>query len=189
MTTAAASHPVSDGSEGPSILVVDDDPTFRERLARAFRTRGLEVRVAAGFEDGLASVTADAPELAVLDLRMPGKSGLELLKAIKAIDPETRVVVLTGYGSIASAVEAMRCGAVHYLQKPADADQILAAFSPELEEEADPKTPRPLSLARAEWELIQSALTECDGNISAAARRLGLHRRTLQRKLLKHPPS
>jgi two-component system, response regulator RegA len=188
MTIAPAENLVSESPEGASILVVDDDPTFRERLARAFRNRGLDVRVAAGFEDGLASVTEDAPELAVIDLRMPGKSGLQLLKAIKAIDPETRVVVLTGYGSIASAVEAMRSGAVHYLQKPADADQILAAFTPEVEEE-DPKTPRPLSLARAEWELIQSVLTECDGNVSAAARRLGMHRRTLQRKLLKHPPS
>jgi ActR/RegA family two-component response regulator len=108
MTIAPAENLVSESPEGASILVVDDDPTFRERLARAFRNRGLDVRVAAGFEDGLASVTEDAPELAVIDLRMPGKSGLQLLKAIKAIDPETRVVVLTGYGSIASAVEAFR---------------------------------------------------------------------------------
>jgi two-component system response regulator RegA len=189
MTTATAEKTENERAHAPSILVVDDDPTFRERLARAFRDRGLDVRVAAGFEDGLASVTADAPELAVVDLRMPGKSGLELLKAIKAHDPETRVLVLTGYGSIASAVEAMRFGAVHYLQKPADADQILAAFSPELLEPVDASAGRPPSLARAEWELIQSALAECDGNVSAAARRLGLHRRTLQRKLLKHPPS
>lgn len=188
MNVAPAENP-SARHDAPSILVVDDDPTFRERLARAFRDRGLDVRIASGYADGLASIETDAPEMAVLDLRMPGKSGLELLKAIKAKDAETRVVVLTGYGSIASAVEAMRLGAVHYLQKPADADQILAAFSPELLEDADPKTPRPLSLARAEWELIQSVLTECEGNISAAARRLGLHRRTLQRKLLKHPPS
>jgi two-component system response regulator RegA len=171
-----------------SILVVDDDRTFRDRLAQAFRDRGLDVRTASGYGEGLASVQEDPPELALIDLRMPGKSGLELVKAIRTTEPGTRVVVLTGYGSIASAVEAMRVGAVHYLTKPADAEQILAAFDPELvaEEEPAPRTP---SLARAEWETIQRALTQCDGNVSAAARKLGLHRRTLQRKLLKNPPT
>ncbi len=179
---------MSDRAAPLSILVVDDDPTFRGRLAQAFRDRGLDVREANGYDQGLSSVEADPPELAVVDLRMPGKSGLELVRAIKANEPATRVVVLTGYGSIASAVEAMRVGAIHYLQKPADAEQILAAFSPD-PTALQPSATKMPSLARAEWELIQSALAECGGNVSAAARRLGLHRRTLQRKLLKLPPS
>lgn len=173
-----------------SLLVVDDDETLRERLARAFRARGFDVRTAADADEAMALVRADSPEMAVIDLRMPGRSGLDLLKEIRAHDPGTRVLVLTGYGSIATAVEATRQGAVGYLPKPADADEILAAFgqaSTQVAESVEAlQTP---SLARAEWEHINRVLADCDGNISEAARRLGIHRRSLQRKLQKYPPS
>jgi len=122
----------------------------------------------------------------VVDLRMPGGSGLDLLRELRKHDPHTRVLVLTGYGSIATAVEAVRDGAVGYLPKPADADEILAALNgTHTAKAAGVETP---SLARAEWEHIQRVLTDCGGNISEAARRLGIHRRSLQRKLHKYPP-
>jgi two-component system response regulator RegA len=125
--------------------------------------------------------------MAVLDLRMPGGSGLELLRELKRQDPATRVLMLTGYGSIATAVEAVREGAIGYLPKPADADEILAALAgANTAKERGIDTP---SLARAEWEHIQRVLSDCGGNISEAARRLGIHRRSLQRKLHKYPPT
>lgn len=172
-----------------TIMVVDDDEILRTRLARAFVDRGLEVCTAASYEEAVALAREDSPEYAVVDLRMPGRNGLELVAALKQIDPATSVVVLTGYGSIATAVEAMRLGATHYLPKPAHADDILAAFAKgqappnPLLEPSDPPT-----LARAEWEHINRVLDDCGGNISEAARRLGLHRRSLQRKLQKYPP-
>ena len=173
-----------------SILIVDDDEPFRGRLARAFRDRGLEVRVAADATAGLQAASSDEPpELAVVDLRMPGSSGLELVRELKALEPAMRILVLTGYGSIVTAVEAMRLGATNYLPKPADADEILRALAAEgagAVGDAAASTP---SLARAEWEHIQRVLGDCAGNISEAARRLGLHRRSLQRKLGKLPPS
>lgn len=178
------------GASAPTLLLVDDDRILRERLARAFRDRGFEVSVAGNFNEAVGLANLQSPELAVVDLRMPGKSGLELVEALKAIDVTTRIVVLTGYGSIATAIDAVRLGATHYLPKPADADEILAAFDrdgagavPSSSEQL--KTP---SLARAEWEHIQRVLSDCEGNISAASRRLGIHRRSLQRKLQKHPP-
>ncbi len=127
------------------------------------------------------------PTHALVDLRMPGGSGLDLLTDLLARLPELRVVMLTGYGSIANAVEAVRRGAVNYLTKPADLDMILAAFARSAEQEED-QAYAPLSLARAEWEHIQRVLEDCGGNISQAAHKLGLHRRTLQRKLQKFPP-
>lgn len=174
-----------------SLLIVDDDEILRERLARAFRSRGLDVRTADGYESAMAAARADSPELAVVDLRMPDRSGLELVRDLKAIDPGTRIVVLTGYGSVATAVEAIRLGASNYLPKPADADDVMDAFA---RSEAPPLTPGPgdhqvPSLARAEWEHINRVLTDCAGNISEAARRLSIHRRTLQRKLQKYPPN
>jgi two-component system, response regulator RegA len=174
----------------PTMLLVDDDDVFRSRLARAMTDRGFEVRTATNADEGAMLAREDSPELAVVDLRMPGRSGLELVRDLKAIDPATKVVVLTGYGSIATATEAMRLGATHYLPKPADADEVLAAFRkdevPPLEAiETNTKAP---SLARAEWEHINRVLTDAGGNISEAARRLGIHRRSLQRKLQKYPP-
>lgn len=177
--------------EKPSLLLVDDDEVFRDRLARSLRKRGYDVRVAGCYEEAMAEAEADPPELAVLDLRMPGRSGLELARDLLALDGQTRIVMLTGYGSIATAVDAVRLGAVNYLPKPADADDILAAFergnAPPLQEiGTDYRAP---SLGRAEWEHIQRVLSDCGGNIREAARRLGIHRRTLQRKLQKYPPS
>lgn len=173
-----------------SILLVDDDEGFRERLARALRDRGHEVRTAGSPEEALQRAGEDSPECAVVDLRMPGGSGLDVVAGLKALDPATAVVVLTGYGSIATAMEAVRRGALHYLSKPVDADELLQAFArggplPASEAPDEPSAP---SLARAEWEHIQRVLTDAGGNVSEAARRLGLHRKSLQRKLQKYPP-
>jgi two-component system response regulator RegA len=174
-----------------SILLVDDDDTFRKRLARALAERGYDVRAAADYDEAMLSAHADSPQFAVVDLKMPGRSGLEVVRDLKAIDPTTKVVVLTGYGSIPTAVDAIKLGATHYLPKPADADEILAAL---MRDEIDPaevaaqEFPAP-SLARAEWEHIQRVLADAGGNVSEAARRLGMHRRSLQLKLRKNPPS
>src|SRR5882724_6674298 len=113
----------------PSILLVDDDETYRTRLARAFVDRGYDVKVAQDYDSALAAATVDSPEFAVVDLKMPGKSGLELIKSLHEIDPATKTVVLTGYGSIATAIDAVRLGATYYLSKPADADDIVGAFA------------------------------------------------------------
>ncbi|MGM0578705.1 MAG: response regulator transcription factor, partial [Myxococcota bacterium] len=163
---------------GGTMLLVDDDAPFRRMLARALGRRGWHVVAAAGPEEALAAARRSPPDRAVIDLKMPGGSGLELLRDLLEIAPGVRAVVLTGYGSIATAIEAVRLGAVHYLQKPADADDLLAAFdkaeAPPLEGvEQDYEAP---SLARAEWEHIQRVLADCGGNVSEAARRLGIHR-------------
>ena len=174
-----------------SLLLVDDDEVLRERLARTFRDRGLEVTTARNVEEATRLARADPPELAVVDLKMPGGSGLALIGELKRIEPETRVVMLTGYSSVTTALEAVRLGAVHYLPKPADADEILAAFSrgggEAVASDMAGSSGTP-SLARAEWEHIERVLTDCGGNVSEAARRLGIHRRSLQRKLQKIPP-
>ena len=169
-------------SPARSVLVVDDDEPLRQRLARALSARGFDVRAAPGGEEALALARADSPEYAVVDLRMEGLSGLDVLRGLRAIDDATRIVVLTGYGSIATAIEAMRLGAVHYLTKPADADQIVAALTGEAVA-GPPEAIEVPTLARVEWEHIQRVLADCENNISEAARRLGLHRRSLQRKL------
>ncbi len=169
----------------PSLLLVDDDATYRERLAKAITARGYEVRTAADAEVAIVLAETDSPEFAVLDLGMPGESGLDLLRRLMAIDPTTKVLMLTGYGSIATAMDAVRLGAVNYLTKPADVDDILAAFSPE-GTSPDLETP---SLARVEWEHIQRVLNDCEGNLSEAARRLGMHRRSLQRKAGRKRPA
>lgn len=173
----------------PSILVVDDDEVFRTRLAQAFLRRGFDVRQAADADAAAASARQDSPELAVVDLRMPGRSGLELVRELAEIDAATNVVVLTGYGSIATAVEAVKLGATHYLTKPADVEDILAAFRRADAAPGDlPDVPdQAPSLARVEWEHINRVLADCGGNVSRAARVLGIHRRSLQRKLSKYP--
>lgn len=170
------------------LLLVDDDDTFRTVLARALTRRGFEVRTAADVPDALRLASQSPPSHAVVDLRMPGASGLELVEALRRRSPDARIVVLTGYASIATAVSAMKLGATHYLAKPADADQIVAAFGDAAPLLTLEETTRPLSVDRLEWEHIQRVLGENDGNISATARALGMHRRTLQRKLGKHAP-
>jgi two-component system response regulator RegA len=171
------------------LLLVDDSEVFRERLARAFRERGFAVRTAGSCDEALVSAREHSPQAAIVDLRMPGRSGLELVRELKDLDSSIRVLVLTGYGSIATAVEAVRLGATNYLPKPADADEILAALrrgGATLEEE--PETAEAPTLARAEWEHIHRVMADCGGNVSEAARRLGIHRRSLQRKLRKRAP-
>ncbi len=171
----------------PTLLLVDDDTTFAEVLREAFEARGYTVRVAHDVPRAIAAAEQDPPEYAVVDLKMPGPSGLELVRALKALDNNTRIVMLTGYASIATAVEAIKLGAVYYLAKPADADEILAALHRDGGDVGVPPPARPLSVDRLEWEHIQRVLTECGGNISETARRLNMHRRTLQRKLAKRP--
>jgi two-component system, response regulator RegA len=170
-------------TDARSLLIVDDDAAFRERLVRAMRDRGYEVTGVADHPSALDAARDDSPELALVDLRLPGESGLAVVRDLKALDSSTVVVVLTGYGSIATAVESIKLGAASYLTKPADADQIVAAFDG-TQPHDDAHAP---SLARVEWEHIQRILTDCGGNVSQAARVLGIHRRSLQRKLSKRP--
>lgn len=177
----------NDADDKPNLLLVDDDETFCRVLAAALERRGFAVNVAHSVGEGLAAAETDFPEFAVIDLKMPGPSGLELVKKLNEQDPHTKIVVLTGYASVATAVEAIKLGATHYLAKPADADEIVAAFQRDSGDAATPVPARPLPLSRLEWEHIQKVLTECGGNVSETARRLGLHRRTLQRKLAKRP--
>ncbi len=174
-------------ADRPTLLVVDDDETFARVLRDAFKARGYDVRVAHDVAEGLALAQVESPEYAVVDLKMPGPSGLKLVQRLKVLDENTRIVVLTGYASVATAVEAIKLGAVHYLAKPVDADEIIAALHRDSGDPDAPVPPKPLSLARLEWEHIQKVLTECGGNISETARRLNMHRRTLQRKLAKRP--
>lgn len=173
-----------------NLLLVDDDELLRERLGRALRAREFDVTEAAGYDEAVNLLATLRPDRAVLDLRMPGGSGLDLLRLVRRESPETAVVMLTGYGSIANAVEAMRLGAVGYVTKPADADQVLAAFDaePALLADTTEEDFHPPSLAEAQWNHIQQVLADCDGNLSRASRLLGIPRRTLQRKLKKLAP-
>lgn len=175
-----------------SILVIDDDEVFRNTLQRAFMRRGLQVVQAADSASALEVLRAKKPDACVLDMKIGQESGLHLLPRLLELQPALKVVVLTGYASIATAVEAVRQGALNYLAKPADADEILAAFdvaaarAVAVAPEAVLDTP-PMSVDRLEWEHIQKVLAENEGNISETARALGMHRRTLQRKLQKRP--
>ncbi|MGE5608979.1 MAG: response regulator transcription factor [Bacillota bacterium] len=174
------------------ILIVDDDAVFRDRLLRALQARGYQALGAATAAEGYQRAQAVRPQRVVVDLRMPGGSGLDLVRDLTTLDPNVQIVVLTGYGSIATAVEAIRRGAVDYLTKPADTEQILAAFdrigSGQAVARSVAATDSLPSLARVEWEHIQRTLADCGGNISEAARKLSIHRRSLQRKLGKLPP-
>jgi len=173
-----------------NILLVDDEDFFRERLSRAFVRRDYTTSTASCYDEAMDIIRKEQPGMAVVDLKMPGKSGLLLVKDALLVAPELKIVVLTGYGSIATATDAIRLGALSYLAKPADIDEILKAFSSDVSMELDEPTEEILapSLARVEWEHIQRVLTDCDGNISSAAKKLGIHRRTLQRKLYKYAP-
>ncbi len=171
----------------PRLLLVDDDVTFCAVLSKALEKRGFQVRVAHSVATALSEIQDDSPEYAVIDLKMPDQSGLALVSRLKALGERTRIVVLTGYASIATAVEAIKLGAEYYLSKPADADDIVAAFHRESGDRFAPVSEKPLSVNRLEWEHINRVLSEHHGNVSATARALGMHRRTLQRKLNKRP--
>ena len=173
--------------ERPSLLLVDDDEAFRLVLGRALEKRGFTVSSAADVEAAIALAQNNPPEYAVIDLKMPATSGLVLIQKLKMLDAETRIVMLTGYASIATAVEAIKLGATHYLAKPADADEIVNALKQTVGNPAVAINNDPLSVERLEWEHIQKILGEQEGNISATARALKMHRRTLQRKLAKKP--
>jgi two-component system response regulator RegA len=174
-------------NEQASLLLVDDDATFCQVLSAALKKRGYSVSVAHSVEQAIPLAQANPPEYAVVDLKMGGAPGLALVKALHELDPNTRIVMLTGYASIATAVEAIKLGATQYLAKPANADEIVAAFSHSPDENTLPKV-QPTLIGNLEWEHIQRVLHEHDGNVSATARALNMHRRTLQRKLGK-PPS
>jgi two-component system response regulator RegA len=175
----------------PLVLVVDDDETFRNRLCRAFSERDWAADAVSNGNDALAYAKDRSPDLVLVDLRMPGMGGLDLVQELRAVDSSMKIVMLTGYGSIPTAVSAMKRGADYYLSKPIDVDQILTAYenlqsAETVESEAPESVP---TLARVEWEHLQRVLADCGDNISQAARLLGIHRRSLQRKLGKHPPS
>jgi two-component system response regulator RegA len=177
---------------GRPLLIVDDDPTFARVLGRAMTSRGFEVITADNADDARALTRRHQPRYCVLDLKLGDENGLRLIPELQSLVPDIRVLLLTGYASIATAVEAIKRGAHDYLAKPVDADAVVRAL---LDGDSSPADPddlvdapdAPLPLRRLEWEHIQRVLTECEGNISETARRLGMHRRTLQRKLSKHP--
>ena len=171
----------------PSLLIVDDDEVFCSVLGDALSERGYQVVTAHTLDDGLRQAQTLEPEYAVVDLRIGRDSGLALAERLHAMDENTRIVILTGYASIATAVEAIKLGAVHYLAKPADADEILASLHKDQGDPSIPLADTPLTVRRLEWEHLQKVLAECDNNVSAAARKLRMHRRTLQRKLAKRP--
>ena len=174
----------------PAVVIVDDDEVYRMRLCRSFRLRGWEAGEAGEARSALALVRETSPDLAIVDLKMPGESGLEVIRRLRAFDATMTILMLTGYGSIATALEAIKSGADHYLTKPVDVDQIISAYESVRTaggsaQRAQQSVP---SLGRVEWEHIQRILTDCGGNISQAAKLLGIHRRSLQRKLAKYPP-
>lgn len=172
-----------------SVLVIDDDETFNAVLSRALGRRGYAVTRATSADDGLAAARAQVPDAVVLDLNLGSTSGLGLIHPLMELAPGCRIVVLTGYASIATAVEAIKAGAVQYFAKPVEVEAIVAALDddPGVEEGITSLPSDPLSISRLEWEHIQRVLLENAGNVSATARALKMHRRTLQRKLAKRP--
>lgn len=167
-------------------LIADDDPTFLQVLERALLKRGFSVITASDLSSSLQKAQQHKFSKAIVDLKLGGDSGLHLVRQLKQCLPELEIVILTGYSSISTAVEAIKSGATNYLCKPADVQDILAAFKGQINSPTDMEY-TPLSVDRLEWEHIQKVLQENDGNISATARSLGMHRRTLQRKLQKRP--
>ncbi|WFS00726.1 ActR/PrrA/RegA family redox response regulator transcription factor [Rhizobium tumorigenes] len=179
----------SDGDIGPdpSLLIVDDDGPFLRRLARAMEARGFLVETADSVAEGVTKSKAHPPKYAVIDLRLGDGNGLDVIEAIRQRRDDTRVIVLTGYGNIATAVTAVKLGAVDYLSKPADADDVYAALTQRPGGKADVPE-NPMSADRVRWEHIQRVYEMCERNVSETARRLNMHRRTLQRILAKRAP-
>lgn len=187
---AAATDELSiraDLPEDASLLIVDDDEAFRTRLARAMEKRGFETAMAAGVKEAIRLATETPPAFAVVDLRLEDGDGIEVVNAIHDIREDCRVIMLTGYGNIATAVAAVKAGAIDYLSKPADADDVEKALLARGGERPEPPE-NPMSADRVRWEHIQRVYELCDHNVSETARRLGMHRRTLQRILAKRAP-
>ncbi|MBE7527092.1 MAG: response regulator transcription factor [Nitrosomonas sp.] len=179
--------PVNDSIDRPSLLIVDDDEVFCDVLARAMEKRGFDTTRTHNIKTAIEQAELLMPEYAIIDLKLGSESGLLLVEKIRELDPGTRIIVLTGYASIATAVEAIKLGATHYLAKPVDADDIMAAFERTAGDTEAPISAHPLSVERLEWEYIHRILMENDNNISVTAKALNMHRRTLQRKLSKKP--
>ncbi|MEF2072137.1 ActR/PrrA/RegA family redox response regulator transcription factor [Consotaella aegiceratis] len=174
-------------AEDRSILLVDDDRPFLNRLGRALEQRGFAVTTAASVAEGLATAANGAPAYAVVDMRLGDGNGLEVVEALQRAREDVRIVVLTGYGNIATAVTAVKLGAIDYLAKPADADEVIGALMHGPNDKAEPPE-NPMSADRVRWEHIQRVYELCDRNVSETARRLSMHRRTLQRILAKRAP-
>ena len=173
--------------DDPSLLLLDDDEPFLRRLARAMEKRGFDVTEAQSVEEGKRAVTQNPPAYAVVDLKLEDGNGLDVVEALRTQRPDARIVVLTGYGAIATAVAAVKIGATDYLSKPADANDITNALLTR-EEDRPPPPENPMSADRVKWEHIQRVYELCDRNVSETARRLNMHRRTLQRILAKRSP-
>lgn len=171
----------------PTLLLVDDDRPFLQRLGRAMETRGFIVEMAETVREGMQLVRQGPPDYAVVDMRLEDGNGLDVVSVLQDQGADTRVVVLTGYGNIATAVTAVKLGAIDYLAKPADADDVYAALMQEQDDKAAPPD-NPMSADRVRWEHIQRVYELCDRNVSETARRLSMHRRTLQRILAKRAP-
>ena len=180
-------HDKATDNDKPVLLLVDDDEIYCSVLGDALKKRDYHVLTAHDLAAAVQLARAHEPEYAVVDLRIGTESGLELVKQLAELDENTRIVMLTGYASVATAVEAIKLGAVHYLAKPANADEVDAALQRTEGDATVSPAENPLSVKRLEWEHLQKVLMEHDGNISAAARALKMHRRTLQRKLAKRP--
>ncbi|MFN0265343.1 ActR/PrrA/RegA family redox response regulator transcription factor [Tepidamorphus sp. 3E244] len=179
--------PSLDGIADRSLLIADDDKPFLDRLARAMERRGFDVRQADSVTAAIAAINASAPAFAVIDMRLEDGNGLDIVSHLKTKRANARAIVLTGYGNIATAVNAVKLGAVDYLAKPADADEVANALLAPSGEKADPPE-NPMSADRVRWEHIQRVYELCDRNVSETARRLSMHRRTLQRILAKRAP-
>ena len=171
----------------PTLLIVDDDRPFLQRIGRAMESRGFSVALAETVAQGLAHIRKAPPDYAVVDMRLEDGNGLDVIAVLKEVHPETRAVVLTGYGNIATAVTAVKMGATDYLAKPADADDVYNALMAPPDAQAQPPE-NPMSADRVRWEHIQRVYELCNRNVSETARRLNMHRRTLQRILAKRAP-
>lgn len=171
----------------PELLIVDDDEIYCEVLSRALNKRGYQARVAFNLDSAELLATEHTPPFAIVDLRINQESGLDAVEKLIAIRPDIRIVVLTGFASISTAVHAIKLGATQYLTKPTEVDEIIKAFYPEQQDEPVELSTQPMSTRRLEWEHLQKVLLDHNGNISRAAQAMGMHRRTLQRKLNKRP--
>jgi two-component system response regulator RegA len=183
----SAPAPPLDLPADASLLIVDDDKPFGERLARAMETRGFAARTASSVAEGMASIGERPPAFAVIDLRLADGSGLDVMRALKSKRPDSRAIILTGYGAIATAVTAVKLGAFDYIAKPVNADEIVAALTTGRIDRSE-NAEHPMSADRVRWEHIQRIYESCERNVSETARQLNMHRRTLQRILAKRAP-